>query len=968
MIIKIIIFFIIFCILFLSIGYIIIKKQYISTVLFNLLSKLPINLLKNLYMFQSTQLSKNNYESNISNNNINNQEIKYENIPLTSKPLIPVIPLTSKPLTSNPSTSIPITSKPYIDNYTQQFLDAYKLPEFDEKQFLAGVGSSIGSEILLSEKFSKMIVRIGKTVMNTSSKKIALKISESIVRSTNKITIKLLSKLGKELLNKLGIKMATQIATKLAIKAGVAATRVGAKAAALGAAGPAGWALQAATIGFDIISIGLDSGDAGGYAKTGSLKTYIDIKNEINEELKKNYINTNSNEIKNTTNDLNSINEKLKDNTISEDNKNEYLKTKKKLESKILILTTYKPFIVGPLDSDDNIDKINNIFKSKINDLINNNVIELGKSDIFINFIKNNNEDKAREYILLQNDIYINNIDYDKIYEDIYINECISKNGKIVINDFGDKQCTYKDKNTCESTYNWPIEDEQTYVEYKDDIYGGSCVTQSGLLRSLCEQNNIPYNSKTGLCDINENYCKIKGMDWLYNKDIGQNDCMINDAQKAAEMIFGETITRGLKQVFDPEQYEKCNDNEIDGGNLANDPTFKTSIDVIMGLSIASGPANPLFFFAIVYFSLQNKLCLKKTNSCNEGEELDGLMCYPNCMDLANQKGLITKEEYSKWQKDKSVKNEIYKSNGITMCIRRYNNWDDMNNPSFVQSGNDHLSLYKVSKNINASCPNEWHKSTDTMCIENCRPGYTESAGVCWKNVDETKYVNVGALIREKCKDGFTDVAGLCWNNNKRYGRGAGREPNKGPCDSGQRDDGTSCWEDLKCETKDNGYYNTSWGSVNCTDGRPFSFKGYDDCYKTWISKLETTCSGCGCIKKNLFDRQSCNNDEERNGAFCYPKCRSGYKAEGCCLCVPNEESYIQKTITRESYVPSSKIAEICPSGYRNIAGICWPDCPDKSTDVGGMCTRDTFDRGGGHTPFTMRIKKRIVDFSSKNN
>ena len=36
-------------------------------------------------------------------------------------------------------------------------------------------------------------------------------------------------------------------------------------------------------------------------------------------------------------------------------------------------------------------------------------------------------------------------------------------------------------------------------------------------------------------------------------------------------------------------------------------------------------------------------------------------------------------------------------------------------------------------------------------------------------------------------------------------------------------------------------------------------------------------CSGCG----------SCRGWEDKNGALCYPKCRSGYRPVGCCLCEP---------------------------------------------------------------------------------
>lgn len=167
--------------------------------------------------------------------------------------------------------------------------------------------------------------------------------------------------------------------------------------------------------------------------------------------------------------------------------------------------------------------------------------------------------------------------------------------------------------------------------------------------------------------------------------------------------------------------------------------------------------------------------------------------------------------------------------------------------------------------------------------------------------------------LKRACDPNERDDGVSCWLDT--YGVGVGRIPDKAPCDSGQRDDGTSCWEDLKCNTVDNGFYNTSWGSVGCTDGRPFIFSGYDDCYKTWIAKLSTTCVGCGCIKKTAFDRYQCNSDEYLNGALCYPKCKSGYENVGALLCQPIGGPGIKKTLMDRQY---------CNSKDQLKAGLCY--------------------------------------------
>jgi len=68
-------------------------------------------------------------------------------------------------------------------------------------------------------------------------------------------------------------------------------------------------------------------------------------------------------------------------------------------------------------------------------------------------------------------------------------------------------------------------------------------------------------------------------------------------------------------------------------------------------------------------------------------------------------------------------------------------------------------------------------------------------------------------------------------------------------CDPGQRDDGTSCWDDLKCDT----WCDSHW---NWDDG------GF----------CHTRCKGCGCIKKNRFDRLMCPNGYYKFGGMCYAR------------------------------------------------------------------------------------------------
>ena len=196
-----------------------------------------------------------------------------------------------------------------------------------------------------------------------------------------------------------------------------------------------------------------------------------------------------------------------------------------------------------------------------------------------------------------------------------------------------------------------------------------------------------------------------------------------------------------------------------------------------------------------------------------------------------------------------------------------------------------------------------------------CGPGERDTPTECWL---DSYGRGVGRQPdKRSCGPGERDTPTECWLDS--YGRGVGRIPSKRDCDPGQRDDGTSCWEDVKCNGfNDNGYYNYSWGSVNCTGGRPFRFEGYNDCYKTWISKLTPNCWGCGCVKKWSTDRQYCNNDEEMYGGLCYPKCKSGYHAVGCCTCEPDGGPRVTAWLKDRQY---------CNNNEEMYGGLCYPKC-----------------------------------------
>lgn len=177
----------------------------------------------------------------------------------------------------------------------------------------------------------------------------------------------------------------------------------------------------------------------------------------------------------------------------------------------------------------------------------------------------------------------------------------------------------------------------------------------------------------------------------------------------------------------------------------------------------------------------------------------------------------------------------------------------------------------------------------------------------------------------------------MCIPNN--YNKGIGTIPLKKACSSGQRDDGTSCWEDrvslglgpyaptqthivgkgccngvipvdgdstIPCESikrcEKYGGVHPGWINEPCTCRRAVC-NGTDEyigllCYPKCPSGSENIggiCwKGCGCIKKTLFDRQYCESGKELIAGLCYPKCETGWTSNMTMCFSPVKEKFMK--------------------------------------------------------------------------
>jgi hypothetical protein len=107
-----------------------------------------------------------------------------------------------------------------------------------------------------------------------------------------------------------------------------------------------------------------------------------------------------------------------------------------------------------------------------------------------------------------------------------------------------------------------------------------------------------------------------------------------------------------------------------------------------------------------------------------------------------------------------------------------------------------------------------------------------------------------------------------------------------------------------------------------------------------------------------------CHDNEEPYGALCYPKCRDGYHAVGCCLCgggCSAEKKGQQKLCRRSTYgrgVGASRLGcddnkekdaglcyKQCDNGFKGVGPVCWQECPSNlSHKCGAMCAASKKD------------------------
>lgn len=163
------------------------------------------------------------------------------------------------------------------------------------------------------------------------------------------------------------------------------------------------------------------------------------------------------------------------------------------------------------------------------------------------------------------------------IVDRAYARVCTDNGGFMYTNNTtGNTYCSFSQTN-CKAP--WPMENTDTYYEWKDNV----CQATQSAMRSYCESmgNGVTYNMDTGSCNLTNAYCgRYTGRALMSN-----GDCIMNDGQKFAEAIFGTAFTRSILNIFDfKDNYNACPPG-------TTEPNELNALDAFPGLGLAAAGA-----------------------------------------------------------------------------------------------------------------------------------------------------------------------------------------------------------------------------------------------------------------------------------------------------------------------------------------------------------------------------------------
>lgn len=783
---------------------------------------------------------------------------------------------------------------------------------FDKKPITAIADDAAQYAVKYIDNLPKVSTKLTQIIDSVKSAMVALrnaKIGARAAQITSKTIVSVAPKIG------------VRIGTRVAAAVGGIATRLGIKASM----GPVGWASMV----FDILTIGLDVGDPGGYSDATLQDVYDEMKKKTDETLR--------NEIE-------------------------------KNGMKYPPVVGPKPVLnISPTEVDDVITRLIRIDLEEFYDSDDNPKIPQSELDQKINDRRQYYNDYKTtpegiykilivkytiDYVTQNIKAYIDSLDVTNLTENEYnellntkinsltgyletpsgvavINKklCDTFDGKY-INETG--ECTYKDRASCYASFEWPLKKDASdnpinpMTTYKNDVCYFSGHEN---LRELCEKNGLRFDQDKEECVITDVYCMTKGMDYKSNGTKG--DCTVNPGQFAAELILGTTVVRGLKQVFDPNQYLPCRDDEID---LARDTPewFRLAMQIITYISLVVVPLRP---FVDWYNIAGNKMCLKKEFSCPAFMERGGVnetggFCYIPCDKHPNAISDPHKDS-TKWADG----NTHWKNDGEVMCYKTYQGWENYND-------NDKNLLGLTKRTILASRPEVAGRCTDQdACDQQCSND-TQALNDKYRYVStEWKADGVTRCYKKyRGWENYNDNDKNLTSVTKRIVTTDTGKPYS-DCPDGYTRRGVVCYENCPANGTDGSYWESD-GTHGCYK-RPAYWPG-----NTSITHLQHD-TIYSTVKAGLTD---CPDGYEKVGALCYGQCPkpeadgSYWESDGVQYCYKRPKTWAGNTNTlylaHDTYwspgVP--KVLKCTDPNYPDfIDGLCYAKCPAGKVHIAGM-------------------------------
>jgi len=398
----------------------------------------------------------------------------------------------------------------------------------------------------------------------------------------------------------------------------------------------------------------------------------------------------------------------------------------------------------------------------------------------------------------------------------------------------------------------------------------------------------VKFDMQSGSCQFTKKFCIRYGM--VYKN----NNCKLAKGQKIAEMILGPSVTRASIREWDDRKAALKSGNPVKiAGALTKmylDPT---------GLGT---PAVKRLIKEIGETKAKKTKPAKKI-PCPPGMRDDGTSC---------------------WKDTKAKKSRPAKKKRCPPGMR-----------------DDGTSCWKDTK----------ARKSRPAKKKRCPPGMRDDRTSCWK---DTKARKSRPAKKKRCPSGMRDDRTSCWKD--AYGRGAGKvlSSRGGKCTGGGcRGGGCKRWG--KCR------------KVRCSKVRCSKIKYY--CKSKYPEKQSSLCykrckpgyrgvgpmchpkNGAG-IKVTLMKRQYCDRGQHKVAGICWDRCPNGFKNAGA-LCHPRGGPGIKVTLMKRQY---------CARGQHKVAGICWDRCPSGFKNAGALC----HPRGGPGIKVTL-MKRQYCAPGSKN-